>query len=321
MRVGSWLLTERRTLKVNELAEALDVSRRTLLNWKRQIEKEQKIIGRPRYTAGTKFKALLQVGREWKKQEQPGWRPVEAVLRGNVPTRLVQQYVSRLKFLKRKKHMIILKARRISLSVKATNVYWVQDGTVYRQARHQIIKDRGSLKVLSVKRVKRERATGVVYQLDQLKAKRGLPLVLGTDNGSIYISSELQKYLEKNRVVHLRSLPRTPQHNGSIECAIREIKDVASQNACSLQMAAETLNKNRLRASFGFKSAVEMDDTMAGSYSDMDRLHFYNRCKAKIKIGCAGLKNAREKRMVERKMIFETLEEFGLANVVRGRLA
>lgn len=320
MRVGMWLLEERNSLKANEVASMLNVDRRTLSNWKKAAKTSQKKIGRPRYTESKKLQSLFKVGREWKKQGCPGWRPVQKALENEVPTRLVQEHISRLKLLKRKKKRIKISTQRLSVKVKYKNTYWSQDGAKSKNKKYQIIKDRASQRILLTNKSNFETGKDTVSTLEEVRVKRGLPLVLGTDNGSNYISEVVKNYLKINMVVHLKSLPRTPQHNGAVECAIREIKEAASNNNQSLEQAATTINENRLRASFLFKSSTEIDEKMTDGYAKVDRQVFYNQCQKNIENLCAGVENSRSKRMLERKAILETLEQFELITINRGGL-
>lgn len=321
MRVGKWLLTEKKTVKIKDVSQMLGVSRRTLGNWKKQVQREELKTGRPSYNEAEKIRAILQVGREWKRQGSTvGWRGVEAGLDKKIPTRLVQKTLSRLKLLQRKKYRMRLEKERISVKVKYRNIYWSQDGAKYKKENYQIIKDRSSLKVLSAKKLKVEKSKIIIDLLKKMKETRGLPLVLGTDNGSMYTSQETQTFLAENQIVHLRSLPRTPQHNGSVECAIRELKEEAMLNDCSLDEAASRLNKNRLRASFSFKSSEKIDDKVVCEYSEKVRSFFYYSCQAEIQKCCSEIKNNRSKRMMERKVILKNLEQFGFIKINRGGL-
>lgn len=319
MRVGKWLLTEKKKVKIKEVSNMLGVSSRTLSNWKKQVEKSESKIGRPKYNKDQQFKALMQVGREWKRQGcSAGWRVVDAGLQNTIPTRLVQKTLSRLKLLKRKKVIKRIKSQRISIQVKYKNIYWSQDGAKYKNEKYQVIKDRASLKILAADRFKKETSKNIMIQLGKIKQSRGLPLVLSTDNGSMYTSKDTEEFLSNNKVIHLRSLPRTPEHNGSVEVAIREMKEVALLNGCSLSEAALKLNKNRLRTSFLFKSSDEIDDKLMYEYNDEMRSIFYESCKAEIEKSCSYLKNKRSKRMMERKVILEKLEQFGFITINRG---
>lgn len=142
MMVGMWLQEKRSSLQIQEVAKMLKVNRRTLSNWKKSAKIDEIKIGRPRYSKRERFLSLLKVGREWKSQGCVGWRPVKSGLGNKVPTRLVQQYIARLKFLKRKKNQIKLKQNRTSVRVLHKNTYWSQDGAKYKGKKYQIIKDK-----------------------------------------------------------------------------------------------------------------------------------------------------------------------------------
>lgn len=320
MRVGAWLRMEKRSaIKINELAEALGVDRRTLLNWKKQNNSERK-IGRPAYPPDQKFRTLLQVGREWKRQECCGWRGVKNQLGNQVPTRLIQQHIATLKLQQRKKIRKRIESQRVTVTVKTKNVFWSMDGTKHFGQPHQGIKDRASKKIILIDAVPRDNGSTVIQKLKKMEKERGLPLVLGTDNGSMNVCSKVKRYLRKKMVIHLKSLPRTPQHNAAIEAAFQEIKAVALQNGCSLSEAASRINKNRLRPSFGFKSSEEIDDKMTVVYDEGDRKKFYDYCCERLKNARAGTKNRREARMLERKVILEALRTFGFVEINRGPL-
>ena len=79
------------------LAQRLEVSERTLRNWESGAEEEVKPLGRPAISPSKRFQARLKVARELRKQGLVGWRPVLAVVRSCVSTRLVQESVSELK--------------------------------------------------------------------------------------------------------------------------------------------------------------------------------------------------------------------------------
>ena len=174
--------------------------------------------------------------------------------------------------------------------------------------------------MLSVKKNGSDNAQAVLDQLECTKQQRGLPLVIGTDNGSMYTSKKVQEFLAVNKVIHLRSLPRTPQHNGAMECAIREIKEVANLNNYSMEQAVGVLNASRLRARFLFKSSEQADEEMTVGYDEEVRTRFFEICQSRFKIAEAGSGNARSKRMTERKIVFETLEQFGFIELNRGGL-
>jgi hypothetical protein len=168
----------------------------------------------------------------------------------------------------------------------------------------------------------------VINILDKLKEARGLPLAIGTDNGSPFVSTDAEAYLRSEKVIHLRSLPRTPQHNGAAEVGIGEIKRCAQLcSAATLTVAAAhahvvnaamLLNKNRLRASKGFKTAAELDEEMIVGYHQVDRDVFYNECCERLsEVRKKGLR-PRAERMAEREVIYGMLEKYKLIRRYRG---
>lgn len=319
MKVGKWLREEKNNLKVKEVAKMLEVSERTLSNWQQKYkEVKLKKIGRPKEIK--QLATYVKVGRAWKKQGCPGWRPIKADLGGQVSTRQIQAIIARLKLLQRVKHRKNIEKSRQSISVRSKNIFWSQDGAQYKGKKYQVIKDRGSQKIIKVKKIRRSNSYAVIKAIEECKKKRGLPLVLGTDNGSDYISKQLERYMEANKIIHLRSLPRTPQHNGAVECAIRELKEAATANRISLESAGKILNKNRLRASFLFKTSDEMDEELVSSYAEEVRERFYASCKERLSAECAGIKNGRSRRLQERKVILKMLEQFDLIKINRGKI-
>ena len=179
--------------------------------------------------------------------------------------------------------------------------------------------------------IKTGQAANAVYVMtffEKAKECRGLPLVIGTDNGSAYCNEEVSDYLHREKVVHLLSLPRTPEHNGSAEIGMRELKDeamlgkgvtLASLSAPHALLVQATNRINiRLRGSKKFKSANDLDDTLLDARDMIDRDVFYDECQQGISDlrGCH--LNGRELRKKERELILKTLEKYGAIQQTRG---
>ncbi len=163
---------------------------------------------------------------------------------------------------------------------------------------------------------------------DRVKKTRGLPLVIGTDNGSAYCNEEVQAYLKKEKMIHFLSLPRTPEHNGSAEISMRELKTDAVLGkgitlSCPyeahalLTKSAMRLN-SRLRASKKFKSADEIDDMITDAREIIDRDVFFEDCQQGILLLSAKTKSFRERRVLEREVIMGMLEKYGAIKQTRG---
>jgi transposase InsO family protein len=232
----------------------------------------------------------------------------------------------------RKKKRIL--RHRIQVEVTARDAIWGQDGTHVGRCdgevvESQVMRDRGSLSIIGVQ-------TGVVADHEEVlvlfesvaQARSGYPLVWSRDNGSMYVHERVRAYMETHQVIELRSLPRTPQHNGASENANREIKDVAELGkGCQLSTAdfarvrmtkaQVLLNNHRVRRSKGLKTAIELDERLP-SGSIIDRNDFYQRCRSRMKQAVADAKSVRAGRLAEREVIFQTLEEYGLIKRTKG---
>ena len=62
------------------------------------------------------------------------------------------------------------------------------------------------------------------FPMHRLLAKHGTPLVIKVDNGSAYISYEMDKMLTRKEIILLLSPPRTLRYNGSCEAGITSMK-------------------------------------------------------------------------------------------------
>lgn len=319
--------------EIKGVAKLLEVTPRTIENWLRlYLRGGRAKTGRPSYTNEERWKAIWAVRRELRRQGYCGWRPIDEALK-DVPTRLVQEYVKKFKAKKRRWNEMIKKEKRKGITVILKNAYCVSDGTFLGRIEKegiesQVIKDRGSLKVLAIGTGLTAKGEDVIKMLDDLKTNRKLPLVLGTDNGSMYCNEEVRDYLKNEKVIHLLSLPRTPEHNSSAEITMREMKEESllgrktsllciSESHDKIVCAARKLNW-RLRGSKKFKSANELDDTMVDATDVIDREMFYAECEQGLLKVRAGDFKGRELRMKEREVILEMMEKFGAVKLTRG---
>lgn len=308
-------------------ASKLEVSPRTISNWKsNELNKGDIKIGRPCYTDKVRLKTLIGVAREIRAQGYVGWRRIEAA-RPDLPTRLIQEYLRKFKLRRRKNYRLFAEASRKSVVVQMTNAIWTEDGAhvgnrVGKRIETQVLKDRGSLKTIAIQTGSAATAEQILTIFKTLKEECGsLPLVISTDNGSMYCNKAVEEYLKDEKVIHLKNLPRTPQHNASAEIAVRELKEEAmlDQNMVvndvgirheELVEAVIRMN-NRIRSSKKFKSANKLDDKMVDATTLIDRDLFYSECLIGIKIACALKINERDRRMLERGVIYSALEKYG----------
>lgn len=314
VRVGSVLLKEQRNrgfLKV--LAEGLEVTPQTLRNWKRLAAMEEKPqTGRPRYSQEKVLEAESLVRMELERQGYPGWRPVAKAIPW-LPVRLVQSSVAKIKRERRIHIRKKLSSSRTNTKVLVREAVWTIDGTQTKGAEgkkyNQVIKDRGSLAYRAVMAGDPARADDVV---SLLSAMPNLPLVIASDNDKIYCGEKTAEWLRRRQVVHLKSLPRTPQHNGAIEVSIRALKEAAEHRGASLATTANQINTYRLLGSKGYKTPTVLDAELPVAYHKVNRAVFYEKCMVRLRRVAEAPMKWREKRLAEREVIYATLEEYGL---------
>lgn len=320
---------------MKEVAQRMQVSVRTLRSWKAKARENcQKRSGRPRYTQADHANAKRLVQYELEIQGYPGSPAIAHALGEVVPLRLVRLYVKHFKALREKNKNEFIKYKRVSVRFLFKDAGWVQDGTHLgrvngKAIEAQIIKDRGSLKAIGAFTGPSAKGSEVVEALDALKKVRGLPLVWITDNGSAYCNEIVQDYLKEQKVVHLRSMPRTPTDNAAAEVLMKELKNGSMIGKKIAHGRAETahaltikklqrLNDHRLRASLEFKSASRCDEEMATFSSIVSREVFYNEyCSIKEELVKRRL-NKRELRLNERELIMCLLEKYKLIKRTRG---
>ena len=315
--VGSWLKTAPRGSQ-KQAAAALQVSTRTLRSWARDVERAPRKRGRKRKQIS--LGAARAVVREWERQGCPGSRPVGRAL-PQVPLRAVRAIVAKLKKRKRRRCRRMREAHRTSVLVHQAGVLSAMDGATLKWKKDfLVVRDRGSLKTNArACRRRHLRSSDTVELLKELKAQRCLPLVIATDNGSALCSAEVQDFIKRNKVIHLRSLPRVPQHNGSAENAVREFKEVVGLGI-EPEAACDLLNHARRRKKLGWQTSLQFERVNFNQINDVDRAWFYRSASLAIRQAMLGKKSSCEKRKAEREAIFQTLERFSLITRTKGHL-
>ena len=324
--VENLLKEERRVGKRKKLTETYarlaGVSERTIRNWKKEyLSNETKVLGRPKRTLAIRVKLLKRVRKEWLHQGKPGWRPIAFALKGE-PVDLIQCYVALLKKKDRRNERVKKIKRETRVKVLFSGAVWTQDATYLKKRTYaEVIKDRCSLKVVSVNRESNLKKENVLRELKE----HDLPLVYMTDNGSAYCSKEMTQYLKEKRVIHLKSLPRTPQNNGCCEIAVREVKELL-RNLDSevidlqgrLNESREILNRRRLRKSLGYRTSEEVEKLTMLKNKGALRDKIYSEYEKGLLLinqsDCGKL----QKRKGERELIFSLLENYGLIKRYRG---
>jgi hypothetical protein len=155
-----------------------------------------------------------------------------------------------------------------------------------------------------------------------------VPLVVMTDGGPPYTSAVFEAFLEAMQVVHLTSVPRTPEHNAHTERGIGEVKDVADLGAdvrttvrvalLLARYAMEVLNRWRVRPSRGGMSARDFRRTLAPWYALHSRAAVYAAASSAVEDATRGVTRTWSRRARARRAILGTLERFGLITWNRG---
>lgn len=312
-QVIRWLETQPRgSQKI--ITSALGISEKTLRNWKKSYGVSK---SRGRKQLRSDLCELVKIARELKRQGWCGSRPVIKALPG-IRVRLVREVVSGLKLRRSRRARDHQVRARVSITVKKVGVVVAMDGATVRKGEDLIVvRDRGSLGIGATFCGGPLRSSNALGELEKLKAEKRLPFVVCTDNGSPFCSQIVESFLSDNHVVHLRSLPRVPQHNGACEIAVRELKDLLRFDE-TVNDACRVLNEGRKRPRLGWKTSAEIDKEYRVTYNDEDRANFYKQAKNAIEKAVLGTKVGRERRKQEREAILATLEGFGLITRTRG---
>ena len=260
---------------------------------------------------------LLAITREWKKQGYPGSRPVCHGLPG-LRVRLIRLVVAELKVRRKKDFEKIRKNIRVRVVVHDPGTVSVMDGATIKKGEDIIVyRDRGSLSTKNEQCAGAVKASDTLRVLDKLKEQERLPLVLCTDNGSPFCAEKVADFLIENQVVHLKSLPRVPEHNGSAENAVNEIKKLVREGI-EPEAACSILNQHRLRMTLNYKTSDEVDQERLKLCSQEERARFFEATRAAITAALVGTQSALEKRKAERQAIYQTMESFSLITINRG---
>ena len=312
-RVGSWLRSAPRG-KRKLVAEVLGVSDRTLRSWRRLGDETKKRGRKPKPKSLTEKKMILQ---EWYKQGKPGWRPTASALPG-IRVRVIQETIAAAKKRQRRRAMEKTKKLRVSIEVKKVGTVAAMDGATVRKGEDLVIvRDRGSLAVQVKACHGPLRSTDTLEVLQKMKAEDRLPIMLCTDNGSPFCSRVVKDFLEKHHVIHLRSLPYVPQHNGSCENAVMDVKRQLNDGK-SIDQTCEILNKCLRRRRLGWKTAHESEVLNFSPNNAEKRIEIYEAAKLAIKEALLGMNSGYEKRKAEREAILSTMERFELITRTRG---
>jgi len=251
-----------------------------------------------------------------------------------VPVRLVRHAVKVIKWLRRRAKRRRRRWLRLHLSVHYRDALWSMDGTHLGRMEGApveglVVRDVATTALRGVSVGGPVTAADVCLMLELTRRERGgLPLVLLSDNGSEFTARETQEYLRRHGVVHILSLPRTPQHNAWAERAVRELKDRTGLGkgvsidsvedvAMALGVARMALDR-KPRPSRGGSSARALDATMPQWETRIDRERFYEEVRRAVIQAAQRHETARARRRAVREAIYATLDKYGLITQTRG---
>lgn len=218
---------------LDELARALDVTPRTLRNWKRQAARVGPVRPpwRPARFDADSDELVARVEDAWRGQgTSSGERVVFEALGCEVPLRLVRCILRKLKAEHRVRARERIESERVHVEVLARDAVWCLDATHLGrdgngEVQGEVLKDACSSSLLMVSVGRPSTSAELIEALQPTYEARGTwPLVLMTDNGAVYCSEAFEAFLVQNGIVHLRNEPHTPQHNAVAERAHGEIK-------------------------------------------------------------------------------------------------
>lgn len=308
------------------------MTERTIRNW---IRKEGGPVGRPPYPADVRRRIFRIVARVWLRlPPRTGWRTIRDALGRMVPTGLVQESLREIKRLHDLHEERRLAHRRVHVEVLAAGVLWHQDSTHLgrvggRPSQAEILRDAARPEVLAASAGGVVRGRDAVALLESAIAAEVLagnapPLVVSTDNGPAYRSKDFAACVARHRIVHLRNLPRTPQHNARAE---RTIRDVKSASGLGRGVVLDSFEEAQSRVALACERLEALARIRAGAqpltvqYTQDQRDRFHEAVCWRIATAVQCARGARAQRMAEREAVFAELEERGLIHRTRGGAA
>jgi transposase InsO family protein len=231
---------------------------------------------------------------------------------------MIREVIAALKLKKRKRFERRKQQSRESIVVHDVGTMTAMDAAALKKGEDFIVyRDRKSLSVKTTECHGHQNSDDTIGVLTSLKDEGCLPLVLCTDNGSPFVSEKVETYLRGNKVVHLKSLPHVPQHNGSAESAVKDVK-LLTKDGIPRELACVILNEKRRRMKLNYKTSNQVEQENLKLVTIEERALFFEATSMAIKTAVLGIECAHEKRKAERKAIFDTLESFSLITINRG---
>ena len=329
-RLLEMLLREADPIDLATAARIAGVTERAVRHWIRNAgDPSCRRTGRPPYPETVRRQVFRIVLRVWRAlPERSGFRAVLAAAGGMLPTRLVQESLREIKRIYAARRARGRARRRRSVRVLQANVLWHMDATHLgrtddgAEVQAQAVRDAAAPTVLAVT------VGGVVTAEDALRAlfaaiaaADAVPLVVATDNGSPYTSEPFTTVLRALRIVHLRNLPHTPQHNARAERVFRDWKDDEQLGRGVVLPDVDTAALRVARACAAQECLAALTTQPALltlMYTDEQRARFQDAVRRRTERTVLCDRTARERRLAEREAIHAKLEEHGLIERTRG---
>lgn len=268
----------------------------------------------------------------WAAGEEPLWRG----LQGAIPRARVRRVLAELKADRRRRRAAHVREARVSVTVLARDALWSMDATHLgrgpcgREVQAEVLREVASTRTIGLSVGPPATADEVVQLLDATVQQRGAaPLVLLTDNGGTYRSRELKAWCRLHGVVHLLSLPRTPQHNAASEHGMRELKEEAGlgkgawlpdveQPAARLVAARDRIDGGRLRRTRAWRTAIDDDVNRPHWRESVTRSEVLEAVSCKTVQAVLHSEPGRARRRAIREAVLRALQELSVITRTRG---
>jgi len=304
----------------------------------RRGECERPQLGRPAFPRSVFADARQRVQ---KHLDQIGWRygegTVLAKFQDAFPRSVVMRVVRELKAKRKRRMRAAAIARRVGFRATAQGALWsIDEAQLAPRSRAmddvfiEIVRDPATRETRVTEPAPPATGEAAVQWLDELiKASGFTPLVVSTDNGAAYKSEVFSEFLERHKIVHLRNLPHTPQHNAHAERGVKEVKQKLGIPRGTLQSAGawlglrlsaavRHLNCALHRGVLQGRTAAEEAARLPIAETLIDRQKFFAETCAAIEAAVQDCSSARAARLAERKAILQTLARHSLITITRG---
>lgn len=321
-----------------------EVTHRTLRNWMREhleflrdASAAPRPPGRPRGPETERAAAEKAVRAVFERLGvRAGEDKIFHELRGEVPLRLVREYLAELKVEHKRRERRARESARTHTVVHARGAIWSLDGTHLGNDEEgakvigEVVREVASTRTLAGSIGPPASSAEVAALLERTVQETGeCPLVLASDNGPEN-RGEAQAWCERRNVVRLWNLPHTPQHNPWVEHGNAELKAetglgkgvlVTSLRAVAraIEGALTRIDGLLPRPTRGWRTARQAYAELPCAERLVDRDRFAAEAHCAIAAAVQDCRTARQRRLAERRAVLATLERHELITQHRGR--